>query len=60
MFTGIITDVGHLLEVEQRGDLRARIDGLDVVVFPDGRLRLVGCDSAERALALHRRLREDA
>ena len=25
MFTGIITDVGHLLEVEQRGDLRARI-----------------------------------
>ncbi|MEP2783007.1 MAG: riboflavin synthase [Pseudoruegeria sp.] len=25
MFTGIITDVGHILELEQRGDLRARI-----------------------------------
>jgi len=25
MFTGIITDIGHVLEVEQRGDLRARI-----------------------------------
>lgn len=25
MFTGIITDVGHLLELEQKGDLRARI-----------------------------------
>lgn len=25
MFTGIITDVGHVLELEQRGDLRARI-----------------------------------
>jgi riboflavin synthase len=25
MFTGIITDVGELLEAEQRGDLRARI-----------------------------------
>ena len=40
--------------------LRARIDGLDVVVFPDGRLRLVGCDSVERALQLHRRLLEGA
>jgi riboflavin synthase len=36
MFTGIITDVGRLLEVEQRGDLRARIataydvDGIDL------------------------------
>lgn len=25
MFTGIITDIGRVLEVEQRGDLRARI-----------------------------------
>ncbi|MEJ6397791.1 riboflavin synthase [Yoonia sp. 208BN28-4] len=25
MFTGIITDIGHVLETEQRGDLRARI-----------------------------------
>lgn len=25
MFTGIITDVGHIRQVEQRGDLRARI-----------------------------------
>jgi len=25
MFTGIITDIGHVLELEQRGDLRARI-----------------------------------
>ena len=31
MFTGIITDVGEVLEVEQRGDLRARIaTGYDV------------------------------
>ena len=26
MFTGIITDIGTVLELEQRGDLRARID----------------------------------
>ncbi len=25
MFTGIITDIGHVLELEQQGDLRARI-----------------------------------
>ena len=25
MFTGIITDVGEIIELEQRGDLRARI-----------------------------------
>ena len=25
MFTGIITDVGVVIETEQRGDLRARI-----------------------------------
>lgn len=25
MFTGIITDVGHIAQLEQRGDLRARI-----------------------------------
>lgn len=25
MFTGIITDIGHILELEKRGDLRARI-----------------------------------
>ena len=25
MFTGIITDVGHVIELDQRGDLRARI-----------------------------------
>ena len=25
MFTGIITDIGHVLELEQRGDLRARL-----------------------------------
>jgi len=36
MFTGIITDIGTVLEVEQRGDLRARIgtaydiEGIDI------------------------------
>ena len=25
MFTGIVTDIGEVLELEQRGDLRARI-----------------------------------
>jgi len=36
MFTGIITDIGNILELEQRGDLRARIgtqydvDGIDL------------------------------
>ena len=36
MFTGIVTDIGKLLELEQRGDLRARIgtsydvDGIDI------------------------------
>ncbi|RVT84522.1 riboflavin synthase [Rhodobacteraceae bacterium CCMM004] len=36
MFTGIITDIGEVLEVERRGDLRARIgcdydlDGIDL------------------------------
>ncbi|PJI92446.1 riboflavin synthase alpha chain [Yoonia maricola] len=36
MFTGIITDIGKVLELEQRGDLRARIgtgydiDGIDI------------------------------
>jgi len=31
MFTGIVTDVGHVLALEQRGDLRARIGtGYDV------------------------------
>lgn len=36
MFTGIITDIGEILEVEQRGDLRARIatsydpEGIDI------------------------------
>lgn len=36
MFTGIVTDIGQVLEVEQRGDLRARIgtrydiDGIDI------------------------------
>jgi riboflavin synthase len=31
MFTGIITDIGHVLTVEQQGDLRARIGtGYDV------------------------------
>tara|TARA_R100001369_G_C3284739_1_gene162720 strand:+ start:98 stop:694 length:597 start_codon:yes stop_codon:yes gene_type:complete len=36
MFTGIVTDMGRILELEQRGDLRARIgtgydvDGIDI------------------------------
>ncbi|SFS04250.1 riboflavin synthase [Yoonia litorea] len=36
MFTGIVTDIGTVLELEQRGDLRARIgtgydvDGIDI------------------------------
>ncbi len=36
MFTGIVTDIGEILEVEQRGDLRARIgtdydiNGIDI------------------------------
>ena len=25
MFTGIVTDIGEIIELEQRGDLRARI-----------------------------------
>ena len=34
MFTGIVTDVGEVLELEQRGDLRA---GLLVPVLPEYR-----------------------
>ncbi|MEL7114427.1 MAG: riboflavin synthase [Pseudomonadota bacterium] len=36
MFTGIVTDIGEIIELEQRGDLRARIatgydvDGIDI------------------------------
>ena len=36
MFTGIVTDIGRVLELEQKGDLRARIgtsydvDGIDL------------------------------
>ena len=36
MFTGIVTDIGHVLELEQRGDLRARmgtrydVDGIEI------------------------------
>ncbi len=36
MFTGIVTDIGQIIELEQRGDLRARIkcsydtDGIDI------------------------------
>lgn len=36
MFTGIVTDIGEILQVEQKGDLRARIgtdyptDGIDI------------------------------
>ena len=39
MFTGIVTDLGEVLALEQRGDLRARIgtsypvDGIDIGHF---------------------------
>ncbi len=43
MFTGIITDIGEVLEVEQRGDLRARIGtGYDVAGIDIG--ASIACD----------------
>ena len=43
MFTGIITDVGRVLELEQRGDLRARIaTGYDVAGIDIG--ASIACD----------------
>ncbi len=43
MFTGIITDIGEVLEVEQRGDLRARIaTGYDVESIDIG--ASIACD----------------
>lgn len=43
MFTGIITDIGHILEVEQRGDLRARIGtGYDIAGIDIG--ASIACD----------------
>lgn len=43
MFTGIITDIGHVLEVEQRGDLRARIGtGYDIAGIDIG--ASISCD----------------
>ncbi|MEL7255611.1 MAG: riboflavin synthase [Pseudomonadota bacterium] len=43
MFTGIITDVGRILEAEQRGDLRARIEtGYDMARVDMG--ASVACD----------------
>jgi len=43
MFTGIITDIGKVLELEQRGDLRARIGtGYDVAHIDIG--ASIACD----------------
>lgn len=43
MFTGIITDIGKVLELEQRGDLRARIGtGYDVAGIDIG--ASIACD----------------
>jgi riboflavin synthase len=43
MFTGIVTDIGHVLELEQRGDLRARIGtGYDVAGIDIG--ASIACD----------------
>ncbi|MDP2083977.1 MAG: riboflavin synthase, partial [Gemmobacter sp.] len=43
MFTGIITDIGDVLAVEQRGDLRARIGtGYDVAGIDIG--ASIACD----------------
>ncbi|MEM1387326.1 MAG: riboflavin synthase [Pseudomonadota bacterium] len=43
MFTGIITDIGRVLELEQRGDLRARIaTGYDVAGIDIG--ASIACD----------------
>ncbi len=43
MFTGIITDIGEVLEVERRGDLRARIaTGYDVAGIDIG--ASIACD----------------
>ncbi len=43
MFTGIITDVGRVLELEQRGDLRARIaTGYDIAGIDIG--ASIACD----------------
>lgn len=43
MFTGIITDIGEVLELEQRGDLRARIGtGYDVAGIDIG--ASIACD----------------
>jgi riboflavin synthase len=43
MFTGIISDVGHVLDLEQQGDLRARIaTGYDVTAIDLG--ASIACD----------------
>ncbi len=43
MFTGIVTDIGHLRHVEQRGDMRARIGcGYDMVAVDMG--ASIACD----------------
>jgi len=43
MFTGIITDIGRVLELEQRGDLRARVGtGYDVAGIDIG--ASISCD----------------
>ena len=43
MFTGIITDIGEVLEIEQRGDLRARIGcGYDIAGIDIG--ASIACD----------------
>ena len=43
MFTGIITDIGHILEIEQQGDLRARIaTGYDIAGIDIG--ASIACD----------------
>ncbi|NBD29385.1 MAG: riboflavin synthase [Alphaproteobacteria bacterium] len=43
MFTGIITDIGEVLEVDQRGDLRARIGtGYDIAGIDIG--ASIACD----------------
>ena len=43
MFTGIVTDIGKIIELEKRGDLRARIQtGYDINTIAIG--ASIACD----------------
>ena len=58
MFTGIVTDMGEILELEQKGDLRARIAtaydpaGIDIDKIGKGpRFHAVDVDRQQRKTA---------